>query len=189
MDPFRKTLQNIQVIMFALVGGLLMVCFLIIYMVFTVKPGGFIAGNGPQWGNLPLMTTMFVGISVITLILSFVVPAFISRLQIKLGGTPSEPFRGELASWETADQAWLERVPAGTLDKLLNVYQSHKILTVALAEAGGILSAIAYLLEGYWVAIAMVAVVIVSMILRIPTKSTMNAWLFEQVERMKREQP
>lgn len=187
MEAFHKTLRNLQVIILALAAGLLILVAIMMHMVLNVKPGGFVGGLGPQFGGLPLLTTVLVGVAVLTLLLSFVLPKFMIDAQISLWKKQVRPIEGELTSWETSDLAWLNRVPAETLSKLLMIFQTSRIVVVSLCEAAGMLSVIAYLLEAHTVALVMAGVAIILMVWHVPTQSSLSSWVFTQIERLKRE--
>lgn len=187
MDTFTKTLRNVQVILFALVSGLTLLSLVSIYMVFQVKPGGFAAGQGPQWNAVPLLTAGFLGISLLNMMLVFVLPPLLLNNQIRQWTRSAEPVGTKLDSWESSELAWIDRVPLNILGEMLQRFQSNRILCASLCEAAGMLSAIAYLIEGHPASLAMIVLAIVVMFLHIPTKASLGQWLFSQIERLQRE--
>ena len=187
MEAFRKTVSILQVIILALVAGLTVLGAVMIYMVIQVKPGGFIGGAGPQLAGLPLMTMVLDGISFVCLLLSFILPSMLLNIMTSKWARKAQPIEGDLASWETSDLTWLDRVPGESLQTLLNLVHTNRIVSVALCEAAGMISTIAYLLEANLVSLALLVASIAMMIWRIPTQSTLNKWVSSQMERLKRE--
>lgn len=187
MEAFRKTVSILQVIILALAAGLIVLSAVMIYMVIQVKPGGFIGRAGPQLAGLPLMTIVLDGISLITLLISFFLPPLLLNVMTSNWAKKAQPIDGDLASWETSDLTWLDRVPRKSLETLLNLFQTNRIVAVALCEGAGMTSGIAYLLEAHLVSLALVAVAIGLMIWRVPTQTTLSSWVYAQMERLKRE--
>jgi hypothetical protein len=187
MQAFRKTLSILRVIILALAAGLTVVGAVMIYMVIQVKPGGFIGGAGPQLAGLPLMTIVMDGISLVILLLSFFLPPVLLNIMTRNWARKAQPIEGDLATWETTDLTWLDRVPGESLQSLLNLFHTNRIVSVALCEAAGMISVIAYLLEANFISLALLIASIAMMIWRIPTQSTLNNWVYAQMERLKRE--
>lgn len=184
MDTFTKTLRNTQVITFALAGGLVVLMGMVMYMLLEVKPGGFIGGKGPMLGTWPLLSTILCGISFLNLLLSFLIPPMLLNMQLAAWLKTAQPPTGELAAWETNDLTWLEKVPTTTLNPLLAMFQSNKIITVALCEGTGVLCAVAYLLEAQWFAIVLLLLAIAAMLVRVATKGSLNEWLYAQITKL-----
>ncbi|HQR42414.1 MAG TPA: hypothetical protein PLX97_07010 [Gemmatales bacterium] len=181
MPPYLRTLRNTQVIAIALILGLLILVAILFFMLVQVKPGGFIGGQGPQWNNLPLLTVFLAGLGVVLLGCSLILPPVVTAMNLKRWQAEATPLAGTLAEWEQAEPAWLEKVPADTLDKLLQVFQSDRLLKLVLPEGAGILGAMAYLLEGHWLAIVVLFLAIATMVLRIPTSASLLQWLAVQM--------
>lgn len=187
MQPFQKTLTIVQVIMITMAAGLIILSGIMIYMVHQVQPGGFLGPKGPELGPLPLITTTLAGTSLLVLILALILPAFILNTQLTWWKKQAQPVQGEFSAWETTDLAWLDRVPSETLTSLLGIFHNNKIMTVALFEGAGMLSAMAYLLEAHWFALTMLILSIVLMLAKVPTQATLNTWLFTQIEQLRRD--
>lgn len=185
MEALLKTLRHLQIIIIALAAGLIVLAAVMIYMVLHLKPAGFIGGQGPQWNGIPLLTTLFLGIGALNLFLSFVIPLLILKTQIAQWAKQAKPIEGELASWETSDLTWLDRVPTEALSKLLAIFQSSRIVAVALCEAAGMMCGIAYLLEAHLASLVMVGISITLMLIRVPTQPMLSNWVFAHIERLK----
>ncbi|MFT3879163.1 MAG: hypothetical protein QM703_05815 [Gemmatales bacterium] len=185
MEAFLKTLRHLQIIIIALAAGLIVLAAVMIYMVLHLKPAGFIGGQGPQWNGVPLLTALFLGIGALNLFLSFVIPLLILKTQTAQWAKQAKPIEGELTTWETSDLTWLDRVPTETLSKLLTIFQSSRIVAVALCEAAGMMCVIAYLLEAHLPSLVMVGISIALMLIRVPTQSTLSNWVFGHIEQLK----
>jgi len=185
MVVFLKTLRHLQIIIIALAAGLIVLTAVMLYMVLHLKPAGFIGGQGPQWNGVPLLTALFLGIGALNLLLSFVIPVLILKTQTAQWAKQAKPIEGELTSWETSDLTWLDRVPAETLSKLLSIFQSSRIVAVALCEAAGMMCGIAYLLEAHLTSLAMVGLSIALMLIRVPTQPMLSNWVFGHIEHLK----
>ena len=61
------------------------------------------------------------------------------------------------------------------------MFQSDRLLKLVLPEGAGILGAMAYLLEGHWLAIVVLFLAIATMVLRIPTSASLLQWLAVQM--------
>ena len=186
MEAFRKTVSILQVIIVALAAGLTVLGAVMIYMVIQVKPGGFIGGAGPQLAGLPLLTIVMDGISLVILLLSFFLPPVMLNIMTTNWAKKAQPIDGDLASWETSDLTWLDRVPGESLQTLLNLFHTNRFVSVALCEAAGMISSIAYLLEARFVSLALLVAAITMMIWRVPTQTMLSSWVFGQMERLKR---
>lgn len=187
MNTFTKTLRNLQIILLALAGGLIFLAIVIMFMVFQLKPGGFAAGQGPQWNAVPLLTVGFLGLSVFNMLLATFLPPILLKNQISKWARSAEPITTKFDSWEASDLAWIERVPTSTLNELLQRFQTSRIISAALCEAAGMMSAIAYLLEGQAASLIVIGMAIALMFWQIPSKASLGQWLFTQVERMQRD--
>lgn len=185
MEAFLKTLRHLQIIIIALAAGLIVLAVVMIYMVLALKPAGFIGGQGPQWNGVPLLTTLFLGLGALNLLLSVVVPLLIVKTQTRQWAKQAKPIEGELTSWETSDLTWLDRVPTETLSKLLTIFQSSRIVAVALCEAAGMMCGMAYLLEAHLASLVMVGISIALMLTRVPTQSMLSNWVFGHIEQLK----
>jgi len=179
-----STVRNLQVILFALVGGLVVLMVVIMSVLMQVKPGGFIGVQGPKLGELPLITTVLCGIAVMNLVISLGLPAFITRTSVGQLAKTVKPVEVVVASWDTENIAWQEKMPEETMTKLLGIFQAEKIIAGALCEAGGMLAAVAYLLEANWVAVVLLFLCIAAMLMRLPTLDGVNRWLLTQVTRL-----
>jgi hypothetical protein len=187
MEAFLRTIRHLQIIIIALAAGLIVLCAVMMYMVLHHKPAGFIVGLGPQWGGIPLLTTVLLGVSAFALLLSFALPVFVLKVQTASWAKQAKPIEGELTSWDSSDLTWLNRMPAETLTKLMMIFQASRIVVVALCEAAGMMSGIAYLLEAHLVSLVMAGISIGLMLWRVPTQASLGNWVFMQVERLKRE--
>ena len=99
----------------------------------------------------------------------------------------AQPIAGDLTSWEASDLTWLNRVPNDSLNKLLMAFQTNRIVAVALCEAAGMISGVAYLLEANPISLVLMGMAIGLMIWSVPTQTSLSTWVFSQIERLKRE--
>lgn len=187
MEAFRKTLSILQVIILALAAGLIVLSAVMIYMVAQVKPGGFIGGAGPQLAGWPLMTTVLDGVSFLNILLSVYLPPLFLKRMTSQWAKEAQPIAGDLTSWEASDLTWLNRVPNDSLNKLLMAFQTNRIVAVALCEAAGMISGVAYLLEANPISLVLMGMAIGLMIWSVPTQTSLSTWVFSQIERLKRE--
>lgn len=186
MDHFTKTLRITQVITLALAGGMVVVMAVVMFMLLNVQPAGFLAGKGPQVGGFPLITLVLCSAGVFLLAVSFILPAIITKAQVTQWAKTAVPATGELKDWETNDVAWMEKVDAPSLNRLLMIFQIEKVILAGVCEAAGVLCAVAYLMETQWIAIVLLVLAIASMVGRLATKGSLNQWLYEQFARLQR---
>lgn len=179
-----NTVRNLQVIYFALLGGLVVLMGVIMSVLLQVRPEGFIGAKGPKLGDFPLITTVLCGIAVMNLLLALGLPSFITRSNIDQYARTAGSVNVPMESWESESTTWQEKLPAETMGKLLGYYMVEKIITAAMCEAGGMLSAVAYLLEAQWVAVVLLFFCIACMLWRLPTVDGLNRWLLTQVSRL-----
>lgn len=179
-----NTVRNLQVIYFALLGGLVVLMGVIMSVLLQVRPEGFIGAKGPKLGDFPLITTVLCGIAAMNLLLALGLPAFITRNNIEQFVKTTGPVNVQMESWDTENVAWQEKLPTETMGKLLGYFMVEKIITAAMCEAGGMLSAVAYLLEAQWVAVVLLFFCIACMLWRLPTVDGVNRWLLTQVSRL-----
>lgn len=187
MDTFTRTLRNVQVILLALAGGLIFLTVVILFMVAQLKPAGFAGGQGPQWNGLSLFTVLFLGISLLNMLVAVVLPPLILNNQIAQWAKTAEPITAKFDSWETNDNVWLDRVPASTLSGLLQRFQTSRILAAALNEAAGMMCAIAYLLEAHAISLIVIGMAIALMLWHVPTRTSLSQWLFTQIEKLQKD--
>lgn len=187
MNTFTRTLRNLQVILIALAGGLIFLTVIILFMVAQLRPAGFAGGQGPQWNGFSLLTLLFLGISVLNMLLAAFLPPMLLNSQLTQWAKSAEPVTAKFDSWEASDLSWMERLPTSTLDGLLQRFQSSRILTVALCEAAGMMCAIAYLLDANAISLIVIGMAIALMFWHVPTKTSLNQWLFAQVEKLQRD--
>ncbi len=179
-----NTIRNLQVIYFALLGGLVVLMGVIMTVLLQVRPEGFIGAKGPKLGEFPLITTVLCGIAAMNLLLALGLPEFITRNNIDQYGRAAGSVKVPMENWEVDSTTWQEKLPVETMGKLLGYYMVEKIITAAMCEAGGMLSAVAYLLEAQWVAVVLLFLCIACMLWRLPTMDGVNRWLLTQVSRL-----
>lgn len=179
-----NTVSNLQIIYFALLGGLVVLMVVIMTVLLQVRPEGFIGAKGPRLGDFPLITTVLCGIAAMNLLLALGLPGFITRNNIEQYTKTTSPMNVQVETWDTENTAWQEKLPAETMGRLLGYYQTEKIIVAAMCEAGGLCSAVAYLLEAQWVAVVLLFLCIAVMLWRVPTLDGVNRWLLTQVSRL-----
>jgi hypothetical protein len=181
MPPYLRTLRNVQVIAFALITGLVILIAISFFMLTKVKVGGFLGGQGPVWNQVPVMTLVMSGVGALILIMSFIVPPAVTAMNVKPWRQTIVPPEQPWAEWERDDPAWLERVPASTLAGLLQVFQTDRLLKLALSEAAGVIGVMGSLLESLGLAIGVMLLAVVAMVWHVPTQRRLLEWLAKQV--------
>jgi hypothetical protein len=131
---------------------------------------------------VPLITYLAVGMGIAGLVLSFVIPNMIvasARRKIAKGmWTP--PVK--------QDPTKLAQIlPAGDTGKLAFVYQTQLIIGSALCEGMAFFATIAYMLERNPLALGMALILLAGLVIRIPTRNRVNAWIDQQQSKLQME--
>lgn len=128
-----------------------------------------VRGNEPPAQDA-LIAVMAVGFSAVAIVLRYIIPTLMTRVQI---------------------QQWKDRsgTPANTSEQidlhLLNVFQSQHIIGLALLEGAGFFCLVAYLVTGRVWLLGSVAVLVALMAISFPTRSRIENWILQQREAMR----
>jgi hypothetical protein len=165
-----------QIVAGALLIGVGTFVAVVLYLV-LVQNGG--RGNLPP-NNLPVVT--FIAAAMIATLgpMSFFVPGIITQSVLpKIATGRWTPAGGNPAAFATDG------------DKLMLLYQTTMIVGYAMVEGSAFTGCIAYLLDGNWLALGVVAVAVALMLARFPTEGRVGSWVERQTEalaRMRQEQ-
>lgn len=186
MKWFSTALIQVRITVLGLAGGLIVLMGMCMFMLHQVKPGGFIAGNAPQWGNVLLLTALFCGISILLFLTSLGLPQWITASNLSRWARHAEPLPMDVTGLDQSNTDWLEQAPETSLKSLVQIFQIGKIVPAALCEACGMLCALAYLLEAHPLSIVMVFISICLMLYRFPSQAELNGWLLQQFEKLQK---
>ena len=118
----------------------------------------------PADAKLPLLT-----------VLSFLFAATILPLSVVLPGIVGDSLRKKLAAGKSA---------AGDVPGLISIFQTKTIMAAALSEGPAFFAAVAYLIEGNPIDLALAALLTVCVGLRFPTRARVDHWLEGQLSRL-----
>jgi hypothetical protein len=167
----RPRLRSMQIIAGALLIGVTTFLAIVLYLV-LVQNGG--RGNLPP-NNLPIVT--FIAAAMIATLgpMSFFVPGIMTQSVLpKIVTGRLTPAGGNPAAFAT-DGA-----------KLMALYQTTMIVGYALVEGAAFMGCVAYLLDGHWLALGVVAVAVALMLARFPTEGRVRSWVERQTEALSR---
>ncbi len=166
----------LQIIVAAQVAGL--VFFLGIILFLKLQSQGKPPGPGRASSILLPMAFVFASGA---LVMSVAVPRAVTagaRRQIAAGTWNPNP-RGSAPApdgKETSDEA-----------KLAMVYQTQKIVAVALNEAAAFFALIVYMLEGNALALGLALLLIAAQVVRFPTREKVEGWIDQQAGLIRQE--
>lgn len=185
-DAIRAATLQGQIIIGALVAGLL--TFLVIVTVLDTEPkaGGGAGGQGAVAADasLPIITYVAVAFAAATLPMSFVIPLLVAKQQRQaiasgkltarspVGATPGKGTNGAASS--------LGGLPVAFLTQL--------IVGAAMNEGAAFFALVAYLIEKNPIALAVAIVLIAGVIARFPTAGRVERWLEQQREKLREDQ-
>ncbi len=127
----------------------------------TVEAG---ARQVPADAKLPLLT-----------VLSFLFAATLLPLSVALPGIVGDSLRKKLAAGKSL---------AGDVPGLVAIFQTKTIMAAALSEGPAFFAAIAYLMEGNPIDLALAALLTVFVGLRFPARARVDHWLEGQLSRL-----
>ena len=166
-----RRLGTMRIIFFTLLTGV--VIFLVIALV--VRANG---NMGPPPAT-PLLTYFGLAFAALQLVLSTFIPdrvAAQARRKMPPREAPARAGPEGTQGWNATDRGpWYA------------VYQTRLIIGMALLEGAAFLLTIAYLVEGYWLSIAGVVVLLAAMAARYPTRSGVDGWADRQQELLREE--
>jgi hypothetical protein len=185
LDAVQPTLRTCQIIVIALIMGVLFylaIITLVVPPLFNPAPAlrgegaGEAAIAGP--GNSPLVVITYLALAVglVDLVLSFVLPKLNTdqaRRRLAQKG-PAESTRGVPSESKQSG-------PAGDTGKLLSLYQTQLIIGAAMLEGGAFFAAVAYMLDRNPIALVTAIVLLGTMAARFPTSNRLTAWLDRQI--------
>jgi hypothetical protein len=187
-DEVTPRLRTVQIIALALVTGVVVFLAIALYVVGVQNGGrGLAPPDGPP--VLTLVALVFMGVNAV---LSFVVPASVTRSNLRrmAAGTwspagdapPSAAGPGPLQDGPRPPLGLAARLqpPATEPGRLMQVRQTADLVGLALVEGACFLAIIAYLLEGQPWALALAGVGVCLMVARFPTGGRVRGWLDKQ---------
>jgi hypothetical protein len=180
------TLQG-QIIVGALIAGLVTFLVVVIVITMAVQPGAPGAvGPGAQPAHaadapLPIITYLAVAMGAVLLPASFVVPVMVSRAQ-----------RRAIAAGKVDIMAIPNPPPGEGLPAVKNpvtgmpaIFLAQMIIGAAMAEGPGFFALIAYLVEKNPICLAMAVLLIIGVVVRFPTTGRVEAWCEQQREMLR----
>ena len=165
-----KTLQTLRIIVCVMVVGLLTMIAVSASMgPLQAKPAAPAAPvQVPADAKLPVIT-----------VLALLMAATLVPLSVALSGIMTDSLRKKRAAAASKDK---EDVPA-----LMTIFQTKTIIAAALTEAPAFFAAIAYLIEGNPMALALAGLLTAIVAMRFPVRPRVEHWLEGQIERLRLE--
>ncbi len=176
-DAVQKTVRGGQIIVGALAGGVIFFCVLITTVLSEGRQPG--AGRGPFLLGLPLLTAIAVGHGLILTVASFLVPKVVVD-----GGLRAIAKGPSLDNMKRTESGQRQVYPASDVGRLLPLFQRQLIIATALNEGAAFFAAIAYLIEGQAVALAVAGTMVAFILARFPVLDRVQGWLEAQLERL-----
>jgi hypothetical protein len=181
LEPITRTCQ---IIVSAMIMGVTAFLAIVMFMVPTaINLGPAPAAGGPgapafpgeAGTEMPLITYLAVGMGIVGLVLSFIVPSmFVASARRKIA-------KGMCSPTATGDPAQLAKFyAAGDTGKLAVVYQTQLIIGSALCEGMAFFATVAYMVERNPLALGMALILLAGLAVRIPTRNRGNAWIDQQ---------
>jgi hypothetical protein len=163
-----QTTRVLQIIVFALVTGLVTFLGVVLFLHAQPKPA-----RNPG-AVLPVITVVAFTIAVVLAPLSLIIPRLVSdaaRKQIAAGKwAPGNAPAGVTATTDAG--------------RLAVVYQTQKIIGAAMTEGPAFLALIAYMLESTSAALGLALFLIVGVALRFPQRAQVQQWIDDQLGRL-----
>src|SRR5262245_52334388 len=168
LGPFVRSLQ---IVVAALLMGVVMFTGVAVFIQLPNQ-------RNAQQPGLGLLTMVAIGFAAMATAAGMVVPAAIvknSRRRIKKGDwTPPQGAAGS----QQLNRLLSEHREAG---KLAMVYQTKTIVAAALPEGAAFFANIAYLLEGSFISLGLVAALLLVIVGQFPTVPRVSGWIEEQL--------
>lgn len=164
-DPGIPTTRTLQIIIAALVGGLLV--FLLISLL--IQSGAKPAPNAPPPDAnpaLPILTILPLGYTAIAVALSFVIPRQFVKVRLNA-----------LAKNKPADR----RAPRDGVPALQQVYANQLIISAALIEGAGLFCLVGYLIEGNPIVLGAALILIGLVALKFPRQPVVEQWIDDRL--------
>jgi hypothetical protein len=162
VPPLR--LRVMQIIVVALLLGVATITGIALYIVIVVTGG---RGQAPPQ-DLPLITLVAELMLAANVPLAFALPGMQLRSALRRMAARQTPGMGS----------------ATDVEELLAVRQVTLIVSLALLESVAFMAAIAYMMEAQEVALGIVAIIIVLMLAKFPTRDRLRMWLDRQLQRL-----
>ena len=130
----------------------------------------FVRADKAETEETPILAYVGVAAAVICAIAAFMLPRITNAASLKAladaadSATPQTGGRG-----------------SGNVEPLLGIYQTNRIIAVALLEGPAFLNAVVYLLNGTPASLGIVAALVAGMIMMIPTQGRLTAWLEQKL--------
>jgi hypothetical protein len=176
-DPLPKAkLRTMQIIAAALMIGIMVFLFFALYLVLVKSEGQPLRPAD----ELPAVTLIAVALLLVDGSLAFVIPRVQTERAVKrIAAGSRTPPRGPHGMPVHSAESF------GTdADKLLLIKQSSMLTGLALLEGAAFCAVFGYMLEGHFLALVVVAIVVLLMLALFPTESRVRAWLDRNLQRI-----
>jgi hypothetical protein len=156
-----ERLRVMQIIALALLLGVISFLGVALFLVMNRNPAQ--AGQRP-----PILSYVAGGMLIMNACMAVMVPYFMTRAGL-----------ARLAAMPSTGNVTQDRQTA--LQHLLGLRQTGLIMALAMLEGAAFLGCIAFIVEGQWFVVGVVAVATVLMALRFPTHRGITSWLERQL--------
>ena len=176
LDLFNEPLRKLQIVALAMGVGALALLAVMAYLNWRDPPEAL------EPGRLPLVSFVAAGYGILAILLSFSLPDRLiarNKQRIKEGSFDD---RGSGAAAMLGDAINL----TGDTGRLFLLYQTRMLLTVVFLEGGALFASIAYRVEGQIYLLAIGAVLVLLVFLRLPTRHGMAEWIEDQEKELRR---
>jgi hypothetical protein len=158
-DQLTRRVRTTQLVCATLLCSVLVVCGICVVIV---------ENNGPlALAAAPAISTVALVLLAFTFPLGLIVPNVMLRAAVQ---------RIAAGTW-TGPKGVDPRAYASDDARLLASRQRALVVSMALMEGSGTMGAMAYMLEGEWLALAAVGVSVVLMLWQFPTRASIRDWL------------
>jgi hypothetical protein len=177
-----QTLRTVQLLVAALALGLFVAGLIIGLTVLSHGQPFAPAAVPPVVFDLPGITAVSLLIFGILATTALWLPRAMSRsIARRLAQEHSLP-AATFSAWDQENTLWFEQLPAGVSQQLLAGYTGQRVAAAVMIEAAGMLAAVAFLLEGHWLAFLLWSLCIALILYSLPTQTKFAAWLKTQRE-------
>jgi hypothetical protein len=165
--------RTLQIIIFALVMGLVFFLGIVVFLRLQVKPGALPAAAAAP--ALPVITVVAFTVAATLVPLSLLLPRLVSDSACK---------KLAAGAWAPPQKRAGDPASTGDVASLAQIYVSQKIVGAALNEGPAFLALIAYMIEGNLAALALAVALIVGVALRFPQRAAVEQWIDDRLVRL-----
>jgi len=148
-----------QIIVLTLFGGVLIFGAVVLFMPADDRDG-----------KLEILSLISIGMAVMSVFMSFLVPKLIVKTN-----------RNKIANGDWSGDATSGTVHGTDGGKLSAVFQMTTIVGSALLEGAAFFALVAYMQEGHFAALVVVAVLMLGILFHFPTRSRIEGWVEAQL--------